>query len=219
MQSIFSKVNGEKRRLYGENGILGHRRAISTTIPSNSPCTGHRRTYSNRSSDFKMIFSNSPTLSKQFEHLETGQITEKQNPESFQKFLKSIADYFLNNTVPKHLLTPNQALLNEISRISNNILNLQQENIKLTNKKAENKSKLKENIETQKKSENFLISLKKQTNDLEIALKSTQEALKLEKAFTSDLMKKMESIEVTEKKWLYSLEISNEKFTKSLSPK
>ena len=37
MQEFFSKVNSEKRHLYGENGILAHRRAISTTIPAKNP--------------------------------------------------------------------------------------------------------------------------------------------------------------------------------------
>ena len=162
MQELFSKVNIEKRHLYGENGILGHRRAISTTVPEkNQKSSGHKRTYSNTSSDFKMIFSASPILLQQIEKPDNIPEKQKSQTQVFSSFLTDVLNYFTNSIVPTNLESLDTKLNNDIKTISENILILQKEQLELVSERAEIKAKIKEEIEMKKKSDQFLANFKK----------------------------------------------------------
>lgn len=190
MQELFSKVSTEKRHLYGANGILGHRRAISTTIPSKSLNSGHRRTYSNTSSDFKAIFCTNPALLQQIEK----SIPQVQSPPhfspspSFLNHINKAYDYFILNILPKKLITPREKLKNTIKALTTQINNLQKSQLELINTKNGIKGKLNQEIELKNSSETILNKCKKRTNELEIALKKVQEELKAEKNRKSFLL-------------------------------
>ncbi|OMJ67241.1 hypothetical protein SteCoe_35659 [Stentor coeruleus] len=191
---LFSRVSTEKRHLYGENGILGHRRAISTTLATKkNPGSCHRRTYSNTSSDFKAIFCTSPQLLKQLEQINIQTEIKPKIPSSFLRFLDDSLKYFTKNTLPSKFQSTKDKLKNEITLLSSSITELQQEQMKLISEKTEIKSQIKQEIDWKKNSEIFLNKFKKRTNELEIALKKSQEELKYEKSVTIDLNSKLES--------------------------
>ena len=219
MQDLFSKVNSEKRHLYGENGILGHRRAISTTIPSKNANTssGHRRTYSNTSSDFQVIFSASPNLLKHIENPEPIPEIKENKSHNFLGFLDSVMSYFTENKLPKKLDRLNNKIAQELKYTSESIANLQDEQLRLINDRAEVKLKIQQELENKKKSDIFLNNLKKKTNELEISLKTTQEQLKIEKEIAGDLMNAIQIRKKDQDRNVYaSLQIStNEEFTTS----
>jgi hypothetical protein len=180
MQELFSKVNTEKRHLYGENGILGHRRAISTTIPSKSISQGHRRTHSNTSSDFKAIFCTNPALLEQIEQSIAKPSCEMIKTD-FPKHLNKAYDYFVLSILPNKLLTEREKLKNSIKNLTDCISRMQKTQLQLINKKNEIKGKLKQENEFKNHSEAILSKCKKRANELEILLKKTQEELKSEK--------------------------------------
>ena len=216
MQEFFSKVNSEKRHLYGENGILAHRRAISTTIPAKNPniSAGHRRTYSNTSSDFQVIFSESPTLLKQIVKPEPNPEIKEGKCNNFLGFLDSVVDYFTHNKLPKKFNKLSNKIAQELKTTSDCIANLQDEQLKLKNDRAEVKLKIQQELENKKKSDSFLNHLKKKTNELEINLKNTQEQLKIEKGIASDFLNVIEVRKKYQERNVYaSLQIStNEEF-------
>lgn len=191
MQDLFSKVSTEKRHLYGENGVLGHRRAISTTIPSKSITSGHRRTHSNTSSDFKAIFCTNPALLQQIEKSiqSTASHPKPVKKSSFPKHLNKAYDYFILNILPPKLITPREKLKNTIKSLTDQINKLQKSQFQLINTKNEIKCKIKQEQELKNSSEIILSKYKKRTNELEIALKKTQEELKSEKNRNSLLVR------------------------------
>lgn len=188
MQDLFSKVSTEKRHLYGENGVLGHRRAISTTIPSKSITSGHRRTHSNTSSDFKAIFCTNPALLQQIEKSSHTHATPVKKS-SFPKHLNKAYDYFILSILPQKLTTPREKLKNTIKSLTDQINKLQKSQFQLINTKNEIKCKIKQELELKNSSDVILSKYKKRTNELEIALKKTQEDLKSEKKRNSFLMR------------------------------
>ena len=181
MQDLFSKVNTEKRHLYGENGILGHRRAVSTTVPSKSISCGHRRTYSNTSSDFKAIFCTNPALQEQIEQ-SISKPSVLQTRSDFPKHLNKAYDYFVLSILPRKLMTEREKLKNSIKSLTDCISKLQKTQLHLINRKNEIKGKLKQENDFKSNSDQILNKCKKRTNELEILLKRTQEELKQEKA-------------------------------------
>jgi hypothetical protein len=210
MQDLFSKVNTEKRHLYGSNGILGHRRAISTTIPSKNPSiSGHRRTYSNTSSDFKAIFCTSPALLKQIEQISVS--TPPPPPSKFLSFLNLAFSYFSTQKLPPKFSTRAHKLQTQVKEISDLIRTLQKEQITLIHQKTELKSKVKYEIEAKKSAEVFLQRSVQKTNEMEIALKNTQEEIRCGKIRIGEMVKKIE--EGRERNIFASLQIeTNEEF-------
>lgn len=207
MQDLFSKVNREKRHLYGENGILGHRRAISTTVPTKTT-QGHRRTYSNTSSDFKIIFEASPDLLKIVEKPKIFQ-TQNKKKEPLIKSLNESFNYFISKIVPKELQSKNEKIKNEIIFLTETVSGLTKNKTELMNQIEEINTQLIKETEINKDAENDLKNLKKKTNDLELALKSTQEQLKQEKNITNKLVGKIESNKKDNERNLYtSLQLS-----------
>lgn len=211
MQELFSKVNSEKRHLYGENGILGHRRAISTTVPSKSPnISGHRRTNSNTSSDFKAIISASPTLTKQI----NSPVEVLQKPQKrFFLFLNEAFEYFTDNTLPKRFRRAEDEISEEIQKVARKITSLQESQMKMIGERSDLKLKIQEEIEKKKKSDIFLNVLKKNTNEFEISLKNIQEQVRIEKGLTCELINQIEG-KKKERNVYASLQIlTNEDFT------
>ena len=192
MQELFSKVSTEKRHLYGANGVLGHRRATSTSVPSKSLNSGHRRTYSNTSSDFKAIFCTNPALLQQIEKSapqvqSSPRLLAPPPPAapplspSFLNHINKAYDYFILNILPTKLITPREKLKNSIKALTTQINKLQKSQLDLINTKNDLKGKLSQEIELKNSSEAILYKCKKRTNELEIALKKAQEELKAEK--------------------------------------
>lgn len=225
MQELFSKVNTEKRHLYGENGILGHRRAISTTIPAKNSSSGHRRTFSNTSSDFKAIFCTSPALLKQIEQIYSpiGSICSSKSKQ-FLSFLEEASNYFVKNILPSKLRTKQDKTRKNLQELNEVISILEGENSALLSTKSEIKFRVKQELENKKNSDIFLSKFKKKTNELEISLKKAQESFKAEKRLGNELITRIDLIDrEIERNVSSSLRIktsedfaSKPKYTKSL---
>ena len=170
----FSKLNKGKRHLYGEKGVLGHRRALSSNMEPFKKGSTHRRTQSNTAFDFNNILPVSPRSVIQEEPLTPDSLSSCEN--SFIHFL----DNAINDLQPKPPQYP--ANDSQVTKLRKKVSILKQQNSQIEKDFSDlsaKYSKIKEELDRYKSQrkhyEQHLGKLKAKTLDLELALARNKE--------------------------------------------